>query len=79
MNERKKKRIKERKKKREKERKKGILKVRKMWPYFGIWNKFWGLFRIDVDLLHKGYEDHYSGKPCVQMAHTDIDSEPNYV
>jgi hypothetical protein len=34
---------------------------------------------MDVDLLHKENEDHYSGKPRVQMAHTDIDSEPNYM
>jgi hypothetical protein len=34
---------------------------------------------MDVDLLHKGDEDHYSGRPCVQMAHTDIDTETNYM
>lgn len=73
MNDDRKKEIKERKKK------KGILRVRKMWPFFGIWNKFWGLFRTDFDLLHKGNEDHYSGKPCVQIAHIDINSEPNYM
>jgi len=29
--------------------------------------------------MHKGNEEHYSGKPCVRMANTDIDSEPNYM
>jgi hypothetical protein len=36
------------------------------------------IIRMDVDLLHKGNEDHYSGKPCVQITHTDIHSEPTY-
>jgi hypothetical protein len=32
-----------------------------------------------VDQLHKGNEDHYSGKPCVQTTRKDIDSEPTYM
>jgi len=31
---------------------------------------------MDIDLLHKENEDHYSGKPCVQIAQTNINSEP---